>query len=42
MPTICSDNATFPALRMLLNDVAILTEECAWLDHLDRLSQALP
>lgn len=37
---ICPDNTTVPALRMLLDDVAVFAEKRAWLDNLNRLVQA--
>lgn len=39
--TVCSDDTTLLALGVLLNDIAILTEKCSWLDKLDGLVQAL-
>ena len=39
MSTVRSDHSTFLALRILLDDVAILAEECARLDHVDSLVQ---
>jgi hypothetical protein len=34
---VCPDNTAVLGLGMLLNNIAVLAEECAWLDKLDRL-----
>lgn len=38
---VCPNNAAIFALRMLFNDIAVVAEQSARLDHLDGLSQAL-
>lgn len=35
------NNTALLALRVLLDNVAVLAEECAWFDHLDSLCQTL-
>ena len=40
MATVGPDNTALLALGVLLDDVAVLAEECAWLDKLDGLVQA--
>lgn len=41
VPAVRPDYATVLALCVLLDDVSVLTEECAWLNNLDSLVQAL-
>jgi hypothetical protein len=41
VPTVGPNNAAVLALCVLLDDISIFTEQCAWLDDLDGLLQAL-
>lgn len=41
VPTVCLDNGAFLRLRVLLDDISIFTEKCAWLHHRNGLVQAL-
>lgn len=41
VPAVRPDYAAVLALCVLLDDVSVLTEECAWLNNLDSLVQAL-
>jgi hypothetical protein len=42
MSAVGPDDAAFLALRVLLDDVSVFTEKCAWLDNFDGLLQAFP
>lgn len=37
VPAVCPDDAAVLALCVLLDDVSVFTEQCAWLDDLDGL-----
>lgn len=41
VPAICPNDATILALRMLFDNISVLTEESAWFDNLDRFGKAL-